>query len=375
MTAVRIAQVVEATTGGVARQVLDLVNGLRHSEFEQILYLSLQRPESWKSSFTALRERGFTVRELDMTRTPNGSASRQLDAWAAQDGVDLLHLHSAKAGYLGRAIAMPCPVIYTPHAFPFQRIGDWRVPFYRMSEVWQAKRAEVIVCVSEGEREEANRVHIPWEKLKVINNGIDTEYWRPPDADELAQARRTAGLTADDVAIGFMGRLVPQKGVDLLLEAMEECTGDFPQARLCIWGDGPLRRPLLRMARRLGVKHALFYGEPEDVRMAYWSMDLCVLPSRWEAGPYTVLEAMATGLPLVVSDVPGNRDYMIHGTTGSVVETDMLGLFDTTLRRYLNDPELRHRQGTAARQHVQNHYTRSEMLLEYAGLYHRVAGR
>lgn len=375
MTAIRIAQVVEATTGGVARHVLDLVNCLRHSEFEQVLYVSLVRPESWKDAFIILRERGITVRELDMTRTPDGAASQQLAKWAEQDGIEIMHLHSAKAGYLGRAIPMPCPIIYTPHAFPFQRTGDWRVPFYRLSEVWQAKRAAVIVCVSEGEREEANRVHLPWEKLKVINNGIDTEYWRPPDNEELAAARRTAGMAENDVAIGFIGRLVPQKGVDLLLEAMEECTGDFPQARLCIWGDGPQRRPLLRMARRLGVKHALFYGEPEDVRMAYWAMDLCVLPSRWEAGPYTVLEAMATGLPLVVSDVPGNRDYMIHGTTGSVVETDMLGLFDTTIRRYLSDSALRQRQGTAARQHVQECYTRSEMLLEYAGLYHRVTGR
>ena len=130
MLPIRIAQICEATTGGVARHLIDLVTHLDATDLSCLLYLSLQRPESWTAPLRALAARGVTIRELPMARVPNNGAVQQLRQWLQRDGVNLVHLHSAKAGYLGRLAArgLEIPVIYTPHAFPFQRTTDWLRP-------------------------------------------------------------------------------------------------------------------------------------------------------------------------------------------------------------------------------------------------------
>src|SRR5262245_22322385 len=127
MPPMRIAHVVEATVGGVARHVIDLVTYLDPAEFSCVLYLSFQRPDSWKDAFLRLRERGVVIREIGMARVPNPSAVGQLARWVRRDAVDLVHLHSAKAGWIGRQAAYEDGVaaVYTPHAFPFQRTTDW----------------------------------------------------------------------------------------------------------------------------------------------------------------------------------------------------------------------------------------------------------
>ncbi len=375
MAPIRIAQVVEATTGGVARHLMDLVTHLDPARFTPVLYLSLERPESWRAPLLALRERGLAVREIGMAHLPNPRAVNVLAGWARRDAIDLLHLHSAKAGYLGRQAARQAglPAIYTPHAFPFQRTTDWLRPIYLYLERTLAPQAAKIICVSEGERREGVRAGLPAERMTVIPNGLDAARWRPPTPPERRAARRALGLRDGEVIIGALGRHVAQKGLDLLLLAAEDVLPDFPQARLIIWGDGPRRRELQRLARTLELPNVWFVGATDDAAAAYAAMDLYCAPSRWEAGPYAILEAMACGLPVLASRIAGHVDVIEDGRSGVLCDVDPPGALAGALRRLLADEDVRAPLAAAARPRIVQGFPLARMIAQTEAVYGEVA--
>jgi len=373
---IRIAQVVEATVGGVARHVIDLVTHLDPAEFSCVLYCSFQRPDSWKERMRALQGEGIVIRELNMTY-PNPIAIRQLKHWVQRDEVDLLHMHSAKAGWLGRRAAreMGLPAVYTPHAFPFQRTTDLLRPLYRQIEQRMAQYTAKIICVSAGEYAAGVAAGLPPEKMVVIPNGIDIAQWPVPAPKDRYTIRREFGIADEEVVVGALGRLVKQKGYDLLLEAADDFLADFPRARLIIWGNGPQRNALKRLALRLGLERVSFLGNTADPWRAYAAMDIFCAPSRWEAGPYAVLEAMAVGLPVVASPVAGHTDYIVHETTGLLVPIDYPGPLAGALRPLLADSDVRHAYGTAGHHRVEHEFTLEQMVNRTAAVYKDVIRR
>ncbi|MHB0939533.1 MAG: glycosyltransferase [Armatimonadota bacterium] len=370
---IRIAHVVEAAAGGVARHLIDLITGLDPEEFNCSLYLSFERPESWRGPLLALHEAGHALREIPMARVPDPRAVNTLAGWARRDAIDILHLHSAKAGYLGRLAAQAAglPAIYTPHAFPFQRTTDPLRPLYRFIERRLAKETAKIICVSEGERDEALLARLPEEKLVVIPNGVDMARWAPPSPAERLAARRALGITDAEIVIGAVARLVPQKGIDLLVQAAEDLLPDFPTARIMIWGDGPQRKSLLDLSRRLALSGIQFMGETRDPARAYAAMDVFCNPARWEGCPYAVLEAMACGLPVVASDITAHASLIANGESGVLCETDLPGPLAGALRIALADQDVRDAFGAAARQRVEE-YTVERMVAGTAAVYREV---
>jgi glycosyltransferase involved in cell wall biosynthesis len=370
----RIAHIVEAAEGGVARHVIDLVRGLDPVAFTSLIYVSLERPESWRDRFRALKDEGITVREIPMANLFNGDTVRRLAGWARRDAVDLLHLHSAKAGYLGRKAAAQAglPVVYTPHAFPFQRATDPLRGLYRMVERGMADAAARIICVSEGEAQEALDAGLPEERLVIVPNGLDLNYWRRPTREQRRAARAALGLAEGDVVVGAMARCVPQKGLDLLLTAAEDFLPDYPASHVLIWGDGPQRRGLEKMAARLRLPRVRFLGAARDAYSAFAAMDIFVAPSRWEAGPYAVLEAMACALPVVATDVPGNADYVVHDETGLLTPADLPGPIAGALHPLLADLDLRAAYGDAGRKRVETTFTLEQMVGETMAVYREV---
>jgi glycosyltransferase involved in cell wall biosynthesis len=374
MRPLHIAQIVEATVGGVARHVTDLVTHLDPATFVCSLYLSCQRADHDSTRLRELSAQGFCLREVPMARVPNGAAVRQLATWLRQDSIDLVHVHSAKAGYLGRLAAdqLGIPVIYTPHAFPFQRTTDWRRPFFRMIERRLAAWTARIICVSESEREEALAAGLPAKPLVVIPNGMDLTEWTAPTVTQRANARQALGHAPGDIVVGALARLVPQKGLDLLLAAADEFLPDFPSAHLLIWGDGPERKSLERMARQLRLPRTEFRGATMSPWDAFAAMDIFTAPSRWEAGPYAVLEAMASGVPVVASSVAGHRDYVEDDHSGLLVEAELPDPLDGALRALLIDADRRDFMGRAARHRVEQYFTLQAMVARTADLYQEV---
>jgi glycosyltransferase involved in cell wall biosynthesis len=182
-------------------------------------------------------------------------------------------------------------------------------------------------------------------RIRVFANTIDVQRWMER-ADRLATARR-----GDRVVVLSVGRLVPEKGLDLLVRASADADVD-----LVVAGDGPERRPLLELAEELGVRLTMRENLPEDdLARLYAEADIFALLSRHEPWGVVVNEAAASGLPLLLSNRVGAAvDLLRDGENGFLVSAEDVGAASAALRSLAADPELRRRMGARSRELVRD---------------------
>jgi glycosyltransferase involved in cell wall biosynthesis len=218
-------------------------------------------------------------------------------------------------------------------------------PFIRF--LW--RRAEAVVANGSGLRQLAEAA-LPGLRVPVIPNGVAAEHITP--------RAWSAGSAEIPVRLLLVGRLVHQKGADLLLRALGAVQP--AQFRLDIVGDGPDRGLLRDLAARENIADRVqFTGWIERDRLAeyYRAADVFVFPSRIEGMPNVVLEAMAYGLPIIASDVPGNRELILHEDTGLLVPPEDPPALAAAIERLIGEAALRQQLGGRARAHVLEHHT------------------
>jgi sugar transferase (PEP-CTERM/EpsH1 system associated) len=200
-----------------------------------------------------------------------------------------------------------------------------------------------------------------------IYNGVDSERYRP--VKDLRQQRSRVDLPGNGLLVGTVGRLDPIKDHETLLKAFQRVRSTRPDAQLIVVGDGPEKERIEFLARE-GV---IFLGERSDVHEILQAIDVFVLPSLNEGISNTVLEAMATGLPVVATRVGGNTELVENGHTGILVDPGNSDSIADAIFRYLNDKDLRVRHGRAGRQRVLKHFNVQAMVQSYESVYRRVA--
>ncbi|MBY6266403.1 glycosyltransferase family 4 protein (plasmid) [Azospirillum sp. 412522] len=213
---------------------------------------------------------------------------------------------------------------------------------------WLWRRASAVVANSEGLAELARRF-APDVDVSIVPNGVDADLFRPAKRAEPAESGRAVLL--------FVGRVVRQKGLDLVLQALPALPAGVT---LRVVGDGPARPALEAQAQALGIADRVsFLGwlGRDDLPSAYAGADLFVFPSRDEGMPNAVLEAMAAGLPVMGTLIAGNRDLIVDGETGLMVEADDAAGLCRGLERLVKDPELRMRMGAQGRRRVLEHFS------------------
>ena len=218
--------------------------------------------------------------------------------------------------------------------------------------------AHAVVANSSAARDQLEREGVPAEKLRLIANGLDTGRFVP--AAPRAAIRR----------IVMVANLRPEKGHDTLLAAAPRILARHPDASFTFVGDGPRRAALETLARALGVTGRVhFAGESRDVAPLLAQHDLFVLPSRSEAFPNALIEAMATALPVVATAVGGILVVIRPGVNGQLVRPDDVdGLADAVLA-LMDDPAAAAALGQAARADVERHYTIDRMVERFEQLY------
>lgn len=274
---------------------------------------------------------------------------------------DVVHTHSSKTGVLGRLAArlagVPC-IVHTVHgfAFPAAKSGLQRRIFHAME--WMGARcSHLVICLHEEDaRICREQLKLPAERVAILPNGIDLEKFSPvASGDKLRALRSDLGLPVDRQLITMVGRLWEQKDPGCLVEAYCQLwqKGD-PGTDLILVGDGDLRQQLQQRVKTAGLQaHVHFLGWRTDTPDLLRASDIFVLPSRWEGMPLAILEAMGTGLPAVVSDIPGNRHLVDHGQQGLLFPMgDSTALADA-LGKLLVEPELHTRLGKNARLRVE----------------------
>jgi glycosyltransferase involved in cell wall biosynthesis len=280
---------------------------------------------------------------------------------------DVVHVHTPIASVIGRLAArVACVphVVYTAHGFYFHD----RMPRRRRRAIIWLERVlarsctDLVLSQSREDVETALRERIVRQRDDIvwIGNGIDIDCFR---AERDLSTREEFGFSAEHFVVGFVGRIVREKGLDELITAMAAVRERVPSARLLVIGapldgdrDVRTRLHLNELVEQLDLQGVVcFAGPRQDVPLLLRGMDLFVLPSHREGMPRSILEAMATGLPVVATDIRGCREEVIHGINGLLVPIgDPAGLASAVVE-ILTDEAKRFAMGKESR-------TRAEQL-------------
>ncbi|MEL6465511.1 MAG: glycosyltransferase [Pseudomonadota bacterium] len=317
----RIALVLETSGGGSGRHVLDLARGLITDGHDVTVIWSPDRArQDFMDGLRSLAS--VTTIKVDMHRSVglNDLASvRELAlAIEARAPFDVLHAHSSKAGALVRLVPRRIPGvrIYTPHAFRTMD-PDLKEPMrsvYSMIERLLSERGSQIITVSQAEYDHARSIGIGDHLLSTVVNGVDL-----PRGATRAAARCEMGLDPDTVAIGFVGRLDPQKDPLRFVQAIQAAAQKAPKLIGVVIGDGPLLEDAERVASPEGRMR--FMGWQDGPRLML-GLDVFCMTSVYEAMPYTLLEAVHAGLPIVATDIGGANETIVEGKNGHIVPLD-----------------------------------------------------
>jgi sugar transferase (PEP-CTERM/EpsH1 system associated) len=221
-------------------------------------------------------------------------------------------------------------------------------------------------------------IGIPATRVTRIVNGVDTRTFRPR-----IDAARVPGCPFADpqlVLVGTVGRLQAVKNQVLLARAFAHAVAASPalraRLRLVIVGDGPMRSKISGVLAAAGVADlAWLPGMRGDVADLLRSLDLFVLPSQAEGISNTILEAMATGLPVIATDVGGNAELIEDGVTGSLVPSADVGALAAAIARHAQSPALARTMGHAGRARAERLYGLETMVAQYSALYDRLLAR
>jgi sugar transferase (PEP-CTERM/EpsH1 system associated) len=214
-------------------------------------------------------------------------------------------------------------------------------------------------------------VGIPAAKRRLIDNGVDTERFRPaPVAGDVQEPWQDPNA----FVIGTVGRLQDVKHHAGLIDAFALLRQMLPEQqarlRLVLVGDGPLRARLEQQIASAGLQDCVFLaGARSDVAPAMRALSLFALSSIAEGTPVTMLEAMASGLPVVSTAVGGIPDLVVNGATGSLVPARDAQAMAEALAAYVRAPTLARAHGAAGRARIERHYSVSAMLAAYIDLY------
>lgn len=361
-----IVQILEATTGGTRRHLRDLVLGLDPSAFRVEVIVSLSRDADCVRDVALFRARGIGVHIVPMRRrvAPLADARACFRLWRLLRRLrpDVVHTHSSKAGFIGRLAARLAGVpvvVHTPHAFAFEDAGaPLRGRCYRALERLAAHWTTRLIAVSKRERELALEIGFRSEQVAVIPNGIGggeepTSNTQPATSNSQQPTKVGAAMDVGrsrPPTVGFIGRLCRQKAPDVFLAAIPAMLAQAPEARFRVIGDGPWRRRIRRHVARQSWRARVSFGTARDeldVARELAGLEVLAMPSRWEGLPYTLLEALQAGVPVVAADVGGIREVAEGGAGVRLVPSEDAPRLAAAVNGLLGAPEERARQRAA----------------------------
>jgi glycosyltransferase involved in cell wall biosynthesis len=278
---------------------------------------------------------------------------------------EIVHAHTPKAGLLGMLASCLTRVpvrIYHLHGLPLLTAKAIRRRILLACDQVACAIASQVYCVSESLRTVVEQLRIcRSRKLAVIEkgsiDGVDAAVRFHPrrfSAQEKKQLKCDLGIPPDAKVIGFVGRLVPDKGLEELIGAWKQLRGEFDEVRLLLVGSYEPQNPLshrvisnIRSDPR--VHHVEFVDEPEQ----YFSIiDILAFPSYREGFGLVAIEAAAFAIPVVATRIPGCVDAVLDGITGTLVPPQDAPALANALQRYLKEPELVAQHGFSGRQRV-----------------------
>lgn len=359
----RVMQLVlSLSPGGTERLVIEMCRQLATTVESAVC--CLDEPGEWAAELTT---RNIPVVALSRTPGFHPSIALRLARLVSEHDIDVIHCHHYSPyvyGLLATVLRPGVRLVFTEHG----RLSNTAPSLKRrlvnpLLSLWPGR----LCAVSNDLKQFMAAEGFPKRRIEVVYNGIDPG--ERPRPGQCAAAREALGIDQGAFVVGTVGRLDPVKNLPALLRAHAVVNARHPHARLVVVGGGPEQPHLEEEARRLGISDVVtFAGHRADVRFLMSGFDVYANCSTYEGVSLTILEAMATALPVVATRVGGNPEVVIDHETGLLVPGHARALADAVLALAAN-PHRRHTMGEAGRWRVKRHFSLDRMVEQYADAY------
>ena len=375
--AIRILRVIaRMNIGGPAIHATLLLQGLDPSRYESILVTGL--PEASEGNYLDLH--GLTLpnvvvlpalgREINPWR--DARVFRELVRLIREHRPDIVHTHTAKAGFLGRLAAWRCGVpliVHTFHGHVFKGyFSRSKEAVFVLLERLLARVTTRLVAVNATVRDEVleRGVGRP-DQFQVVPLGFNLAPFLHA-GDRAGELRREIGVSNTAPLIGIVARLVPIKAHDVFVAMADEVLRTFPEAIFAVVGDGETRQAISDDVQRRGIaKNFRFLGWRADLDRVYADLDVVVLTSRNEGSPVALIEAMAAARPVVATRAGGVAELV--GDAGLLAPIDDVPALTESVLRLLTDPAFAAELGRRSRDRVMPQFDKSRLVADIDAMY------
>jgi glycosyltransferase involved in cell wall biosynthesis len=357
-------------TGGTEKHLAQLIAGLPADVFRcSVVAFDLGA----NPLLDDLRARGVSIIEVPVGReyVPNALVQAwRLSRLIRENKYDIVQTFHQKADTFGAVIARLSGV---KHLISSKRdTGQLRRPWHFFLNRRLKSLFEAFVVVAEAVRVAviAND-HLPASRITTIYNGVDIAHFIVPSAQQRADARKRLGFAADDFVVGMVAGFRPEKNHDVFFDGLLQAAPAMPSLRVLAVGAGPLLAQFRKWIpqTRLGAR-TVFADDVSDVVRCLWAMDVgCLTSGRNEGFSNAVLEQMAAGLPMIVTDVGGNAEAVVDGENGRVIPALDATAFSRALLDLHGNPGRAAAMGRASRTRVEQRFSLERMCVEHARLY------
>ena len=364
---INILQLIEGFhLGGAEKKLLELVQHLNASKFRTTV-CSLNIGNEIQDEFSKLKDSGITVEVIPRKRKIDIGLILKVASYIRSRHIDVIMttlFYADVVGFIaGRLAGVKASFSWETISAP-EWLYKHRLWAYRFAVRYCTK----VIAVSQATAQFLiERRGVDPKKVIIIPYGVDLDVFHIKSDSNIKQ---TLGIDQKKFVIGTVGRLHPQKGHVYLIEAAQEIVNKKPDTFFVVVGDGKLRDFLENEVKNRNL-HRYFYftGFRNDIPQLLQCFDIFVLPSLYEGLPNVVLEAMATGKPVVATYVDGNKEAVIDGKTGILLPPKDSSGFVNALLHLMEHPDLAKKMGENGRKRVEEHFSLKKQVETFESLF------
>lgn len=358
--------------GGAQKQLLAIIRNLDQRRFPPFLFCAREGLLVEDAlAIKGLTFFGSLFLERKINPLKDLASFFQLRSFIKKNNIQIVHTHSSKAGVLGRLAARTCHarvIIHTVHGWSFNSFQPaWKRWLFIRLERLCASFSDRIIVVSDHDREVGLKLHIGSpEKYLRINYGIDYDEFSRPDPDN----KKRLILAPHEIVVGMVSCFKPQKSPEDFIRLACAVRQGPDNVKFILAGDGILRGRIERLIKKHKLeKNILLLGWRRDIPQVLSCLDVFVLTSLWEGLPVTVLEAMASSLPIVATDTGGIREVIVDGENGFLEKPKDISSLARRVKELLQDALLRSEMGRRAKDSLGEIFRLENMQKSYYNLY------
>lgn len=368
MGKLKVMHIIREAQGGMKKHLLSILLGLDKEKYQLAVGCSFD-----KNTSDYLQENGVLVYHVDICDGLN--VSKDANAITKIRNIindfkpEIIHFHGAKASLVGRlaCLGLNLKVVTTIHNFPeYKRMNKIKKQFYLSLNRYLNNRTDAIITVSNALKKFiVDEENIDPKKVNVIYNCVDlSTYQANPSLD----LRKEYNLESDTLLIGCISRLIPSKGVQDLIKALEILKGRV-KVFAFVAGDGPHLNYLQDMAKEAKLENIQFLGYRNDIKDFLRNIDIFVLPSHSEGFGVSVAEAMALGVPVIATNVGGIPEIIKNNEDGIIVNPESPNDLANAIEILATNADLRNKFSKKGEEYIVNNFSKEKMINEIDTLY------